>query len=218
MITNIANTEFPFNCAANFSEFKYNQLDIDIQGWGGNHPIFAELIRKKSPKMVCDVGVWKGQSTINMAKCLRDNGMQSLVFAVDTFLGSPQMWYDNADWRKSLKLVHGYPTYYYTFLANVFNSGVENFVVPVPATTYSAYLMFAHSNIKFDLIHIDAEHEYSAVKNDIENYWNLLNDDGVMICDDYSSNWPGVVKAVDEFVEIYKLKFEKHDYKAVIYK
>jgi predicted O-methyltransferase YrrM len=78
--------------------------------------------------------------------------------------------------------------------------------------------MFAHSNIKFDLIHIDAEHEYSAVKNDIENYWNLLNEDGVMICDDYSSNWPGVVKAVDELVRTHKLNFEKHDYKAVIYK
>lgn len=218
MITNITNTKFPFNRAVDFSEFKYNQSDIDIQGWGGNHPIFAELIQQKSPKMVCDVGVWKGQSTINMAKHLQNNGMQSLVFAVDTFLGSPQMWYDNADWKKSLKLVHGYPTYYYTFLANVFDNGVENFVIPVTATTYSAYLMFVHSNIKFDLIHIDAEHEYNAVKDDIENYWNLLNENGVMICDDYSSSWPGVVKAVDELVQTHKLKFEKHDYKAVIYK
>lgn len=217
MISNITNTKFPFKRAADFTKFEYKQSDIDMQGWGGNHPIFSELI-KKSPKMVCDVGVWKGQSTINIAKHLKNKGMQSLVFAVDTFLGSPWMWYDNADSKKSLKLVHGYPTFYYTFLANVFNSGVENFVVPVISTTYSAYLMFVDSNIKFDLIHIDAEHEYSAVKNDIENYWNLLNNKGAMICDDYSPNWPGVVKAVDEFVQIHKLKFEIHDYKAVIYK
>jgi hypothetical protein len=213
----ISNSKFPFKRASDFTKFEYNQSDVDTQGWGGNHPIFAELI-KKSPKMVCDVGVWKGQSTINMAKHLKNNGMQSLVFAVDTFLGSPWMWYDNNDSKKSLKLVHGYPTFYYTFLANVFYHGVENFVVPVVSTTYSAYLMFVESNIKFDLIHIDAEHEYSAVKNDIENYWNLLNNNGVMICDDYSQNWLGVVKAVDEFVQIHKLKFEIHDYKAVIYK
>lgn len=218
MITSITNTEFPFNRAADFSAFKYNQSDIDMQGWGGNHPIFAELIQKKSPKNICDVGVWKGQSTINMAKCLKNNPQQGLVFAVDTFLGSSEHWYDNADRKRSLKLIHGYPSFYYTFLTNVFCHEVEDFVVPVIATTYSAYLMFAHSNIKFDLIHIDAEHEYLAVKNDIENYWNLLNHDGVMICDDYSSNWPGVVRAVDEFVQAHKYKFEQHDYKAVIYK
>lgn len=214
----ITNTEFPFNRAADFEDFEYNQSDLDMQGWGGNHPIFAELIQKKLPKMICDVGVWKGQSTINMAECLKNNAQQGLVFAVDTFLGSPEMWYHNGDWKRSLKLIHGFPSFYYTFLANVFHHDVADFVVPVPATTYSAYLMFVHSDMKFDLIHIDAEHEYLAVKNDIENYWNLLNHDGAMICDDYSADWPGVVQAVDEFVQVHKYKLEQHDYKAVIYK
>jgi hypothetical protein len=45
MISNIKNTEFPFKRAADFNKFEYNQLDVDTQGWGGNHPIFAELIK-----------------------------------------------------------------------------------------------------------------------------------------------------------------------------
>lgn len=218
-IFNVTTTTFPFVSADNFSDFNYNESDVDLQGWGGDHYIFSQVIQNKSPKTVCDVGVWKGQSTINMAQCLLNNNIQGQVFAVDTFLGNPQMWYrEGKDHRQSLKLIHGFPSFYYTFLANLFHTKVENIVVPVVATTNTAYLMFSHSNIKFDLIHIDAAHEYQDVKNDIQNYWNLLNPGGTMICDDYSLKWPGVAKAVDEFVYTHKLNFENHENKAVIYK
>ena len=49
-----------------------------------------------------------------------------------------------------------------------------------------------------DAIYIDASHEYLDCKTDMEAYWELLRDGGIMFGDDY--DWPGVKRAVDEFV------------------
>ena len=45
-------------------------LSEDIRGWNGNEPIFERLIRKTMPSVIIEVGTWKGQSAINMAKYL----------------------------------------------------------------------------------------------------------------------------------------------------
>lgn len=53
---------------------------------------------------------------------------------------------------------------------------------------------------QFDWIYIDGDHEYEAVKKDIENSWPLLEPSGVMIFDDYGIERYRVNQAVDEFV------------------
>ncbi len=53
----------------------------------------------------------------------------------------------------------------------------------------------------FRLIHIDGGHTYEDVRFDITNSIDLLNSDGLMIFDDYGhETWPGVTKAIDEFL------------------
>ncbi len=45
---------------------------VDAQGWGGSeHPLLAEGIEKLRPRVVIEIGVWKGASAIFMAKKLR---------------------------------------------------------------------------------------------------------------------------------------------------
>ena len=44
---------------------------------------------------------------------------------------------------------------------------------------------FDNNNEKFDLIYIDGWHEAPQVYKDICNSWNFLNNDGIIICDDY---------------------------------
>jgi hypothetical protein len=58
-----------------------------------------------------------------------------------------------------------------------------------------AHDMFDDSSI--DLIFIDGDHTYDAVKNDCILWWNKLKTGGIMCWDDYY--WEGVKKAVDEF-------------------
>jgi len=53
----------------------------------------------------------------------------------------------------------------------------------------------------FDFVYIDASHEYESVLADIKAYAKLVKPGGFLIGDDYFQNWPGVIKAVDEFAE-----------------
>jgi predicted O-methyltransferase YrrM len=210
----------PFQPASSFTSFQYDASSVDLQGWQGDAPILCESIVARNAKRVLDVGVWKGQSTINMAKTLKDNNIDGKVYAVDTWLGNPEMWLDSVDPNHfaSLKCVNGYPSFYYTFLANVFDNAVQDYIIPVPSTSESAYHMFSTLGYTFDVIHIDAAHQYEPAKRDMENYWNLVTPGGVMICDDYSQNWPSVVKAVDDFAKDRNLSIEATQLKAVIVK
>ena len=200
-----------------FSSFQYDKSNVDLQGWNGDAPILSEYIVARNAKRVLDVGVWKGLSTINMAKTLKNNNIDGKVYAVDTFLGSTEHWL-TSDLRPDLKRVHGYPSLYYTFLANVFDNDVQDYVIPVTVTSESAYHIFSKLDYTFDVIHIDAAHEYESAKRDMENYWNLLAPGGVMICDDYNQWWPDVVKAIDDFTKGHNLSMEVNHLKAVIVK
>ena len=50
----------------------------------------------------------------------------------------------------------------------------------------------------FNFIYIDAAHSYNAVKNDIDSWYSKMKKGGLFGGHDYQ--WPGVRKAVDEFV------------------
>ena len=49
----------------------------------------------------------------------------------------------------------------------------------------------------FDLIFVDGDHTYNAVKADLAAWWAKLKTGGIICGDDY--HWPGVKRAVDEF-------------------
>jgi predicted O-methyltransferase YrrM len=62
-------------------------------------------------------------------------------------------------------------------------------------------------NNSFDLVYIDAAHDYESVKIDISLSLSKLKKDGVISGHDYNrDNHPGVVAAVDEFVSLGVLK------------
>ena len=66
----------------------------------------------------------------------------------------------------------------------------------------------------FDLILIDASHEYKDVMNDISNSINLINSKGVIIMHDiYNNEYPGVEKAWK-----YLKKSKKFSFKEIVYK
>jgi len=55
----------------------------------------------------------------------------------------------------------------------------------------------------FDLVFIDADHQYEAVQDDIEAWLPLIKKGGFITGHDYGhKNFPGVKKAVDEFFDI----------------
>ena len=83
---------------------------------------------------------------------------------------------------------------YRQFLENI--ADVDERVTVMPMFTREAFEILP-SGI-FDMIFIDADHEYEAVKFDIENSLPLLYPGGLLCGHDYNERWPGVERAVEK--------------------
>ena len=174
----------------------------EVQGWNGNHPSLGRIAQQASGEvLVVDVGVWKGQSTINMALAMKQREINGCVIAVDTFLGSPEHW----DWNRGLfERKNGLPDLYLTFLENVHYAGVADYIIPMPQTSVTAALILQRAGLQATIAHIDAAHEYEEVLRDAQEYWKILKPGGYMIGDDYDKSWPGVIQAAGEFSAMHK--------------
>jgi hypothetical protein len=168
----------------------------EIQGWNGDHPSLGRLATAAGAKIVVDVGVWKGQSTINMAQSMQRAGLDGVVISVDTFLGSPEHWMPS---RELFSRQNGLPDLFHTFLSNVMAAGVQDYVVPLPQTSVCAAIILKRYEVHPTVVHIDAAHEYEEVIRDAQEYWDLLQPGGWLVGDDYHLSWPGVIRAAGEF-------------------
>ncbi|WP_174301849.1 class I SAM-dependent methyltransferase [Caulobacter sp. S45] len=176
-----------------------DQYPADLQGWGSDHPVLRNAIEAIRPKIIVEVGTWKGASAIHMAALTKALGLDTVIICVDTWLGSPEHYLGRGEgWRESLLLRHGYPHLYFTFLSNVIRHDHVDCIVPLPSTSENAAYILKEKGIKPDLVYIDAAHEEEPAYRDIKAYWELLSPDGVLIGDDYLS-WEGVTRAAQRF-------------------
>lgn len=188
-----------------FEKSPYEDFDArlhpdDLQGWGSDDPVLVGAIQLLRAARVCEVGSWKGRSAIRMAQAAKAANIDTEIVCVDTWLGSPEHWLkEYPDAYESLRIINGIPHLYYTFLANVVRTGMTDMITPFPTTSENAAEIFKRLGIRFELIYIDAAHEYEPAKRDFVAYYDLLTADGLLILDDYIA-WQGVTKAADEFV------------------
>ena len=193
-----------------YENFDYHSYSSDISG-GDLLPIFEELIDRLKPKIIVEVGSWKGRTATHMASLLKQQNLDAVVICVDTWLGGIEHFTklkDDSTWGLNKYKQHGYPNLYFQFLSNVMRSGVEEYIVPLPTTSSIGAKWLELNNIKADLIFIDASHEEEDVYQDLTNYWNLLAEDGVMFGDDWHVEWSGVISAVDRFAKEKNLSLE----------
>jgi len=169
----------------------YDRLNLkahpaDVRGWGSDAPIFAELIGRIAPRLIIEVGTWKGASAIHMADTCKRIGMPATIVCIDTWLGAVEFWDDQQDDERyqSLRLRHGYPRVYYTFLANVVRAGHQDTIIPFPTTSLIGARWLAKRQVQADLIYLDASHDEDDVLADMRAYWPLLRPGGVLFGDD----------------------------------
>jgi hypothetical protein len=197
-----------------YAGFNAETQPEDLQGWGSDDPVLGDAIRLLRPLRICEVGSWKGRSAVFMARAVQALGLDTEIVCVDTWLGSPEHWLE-PEWYPGLRVRNGYPRLYETFLGNIIKQGLTDVVTPFPATSENAAAVFSKLAVRFDLIYVDAAHEYEPAKRDIAKYYELLQDDGLLVADDYG-NWPGVTKAVDDFVAESRLHCIAKPGKAII--
>jgi methyltransferase family protein len=171
----------------------------DLHGWGSRSPAFRELIAQTKPRLIVEVGTWKGASALEMAAVTRELGLSTQILCIDTWLGALEFWTDQSDPERylSLQLRHGYPSVFYQFLANVCHQGFQDRIIPFPQTASIAALWLRYYGITAEMIYLDASHEEEDVYQDLCNFWNVVRPHGILFGDDYS--WDGVRLAVNRF-------------------
>jgi hypothetical protein len=179
-----------------WADFTPNSTSDTVEGWNGNHPSLNRLVETVGPRTVVDVGVWKGQSTITLARAMKRAAIDGCVIAVDTFLGSLEHW--NRE-QELFRRHNAMPDIFSAFMSNVYTADVQDYVIPLPQTSVSAAQILTRMGITAALVHIDAAHEYQEVLRDAEEYWNIVEAGGYLMGDDYHRTWPGVVRAAGEF-------------------
>jgi methyltransferase family protein len=178
-------------------------LPKDAVGWpSSQHRYLTEAVSELRPRIIVEVGVWKGVSSIVMAHRAKQLGLDCALIAVDTWLGTVEQ-FRREPGCGAMQTLNGYPQIYFTFLSNLVHYDVAEFVVPVPLDSVNASVLAQKEGIQADIIHIDGGHDYLSVKHDLISWWPILAPGGVLLGDDYYTNgqWPGVRKAFDEHFE-----------------
>jgi hypothetical protein len=167
----------------------------DMQGWASTSEAFSDVIDRHQPKLIVEVGTWKGASAIHMANlCKQKYGNNNFeIVCIDTFLGSVEHWIENLNLMYN---IHGRPNLYNVFMSNVVNNNHTDVITPFPVDSQNGWLTFHQLNIQADMVYIDAGHDFESVKKDIKGYTSILKSGGVMLGDDVL--WfPGVKAACD---------------------
>jgi predicted O-methyltransferase YrrM len=135
-------------------------------------------------KQIAEIGAWKGRST----RALADN-TTGIVYVIDTWLGSEEHQQELAthppDWLLS------------EFRRNT--ADLQNIRIFRGTSVEAASTL---KTLRFDMIFLDAAHDYENVKADILAWWPLLAPGGILSGHDYGDgcHGVGVKKAVNELI------------------
>lgn len=159
---------------------------------------FFKHLKKNNIKKInyLEVGVFLGRNVIEVYKTASYFGIDIEITVVDTFEGTKNECMDNF-----LKYYDDTNSFKNKFLENLEINGIKN------VTIFEGYSddFYMTNSKKFDLIYLDADHSFEAVKRDINNSLKIINPNGIISGDDYHPCW-GVFDAVNSYSNEQKIK------------
>ena len=145
---------------------------LAVSPWCGHRNFIYDFIRHFEPQSIIELGTHYGCSFFAMAQSIKDNHLQSKLYAVDTWQGDEQAgYYGNEVWD----LVNRTKETYY--------SQVE---IHLNKMLFQEAVKWFNDET-FDLIHIDGLHTYDAVSRDFSMWLPKLKKNGVMMFHDVNS-------------------------------
>jgi GT2 family glycosyltransferase/2-polyprenyl-3-methyl-5-hydroxy-6-metoxy-1,4-benzoquinol methylase/tetratricopeptide (TPR) repeat protein len=154
-----------------------------------------ELLQREvtsQTRLVLELGSWLGMST----RFLADRAPQATIIAIDHWKGSPEHQ-RKPEWQAML------PQLYDTFLSLSWE--YRDRIQPLRMSTNDGMDAVAAAGLDPDLIFIDADHTYAAVKEDLEHGHRLFPN-ATLVGDDYDD--PEVQQAVNEAARTWKMSIE----------
>jgi len=142
---------------------------------------------------VVEIGSWVGVGTAYLGCGLR-SGSGGRIYAVDTFLGTTLNPQSQVAWQRSVDRLGG--SSLPSFLSNIERFGLKNVVTPLAEDSLSAARQWPGTPI--DLLFIDGDHVYEAVKQDYQSWKPYVRPGGLLVFHDYDDRHPGVQSVVNE--------------------
>lgn len=173
----------------NYSEI-YGWSQMEIQGTMLEHIITENNWVTKKKIRIAEIGVFLGRSIAIFSEVLSKHNILHEIIGIDHFEGSPE----------HQSGIYPMPNYEEA-LSNIDNIKRNNDLADITLIKNSSVNVVSnYDNNTFDLVYIDATHEYEQVKQDIMLWKSKVKKDGYLCGDDYSPTWNGVIKAVDELL------------------
>lgn len=190
--------------------------------WDSHHAWFDELLRPpfepQDGMVIVEVGSFLGASSRHFARLLKERQINGVVICVDTWLAEQVLW-DSPQWRPHLRIEHGRPQVYKTWMANALAAGLQDYLCPLSMDSGAGARYLRVHDVAADLIYLDASHEGGDVRRDMELYWPRLYPGGSMLVDDYNHmDYLGVATDVAEFARAHGLTVETNGIKALLRK
>ena len=177
--------------------WKHGGKDGTEGGWAGYYyGVFNDIIKENNFKNVAEVGIGYGFH----AKYILDKTDVDMLYLID-----PMKWYPNDGFAYDVVKFGGFEKLVKNIKLNL--KSHENRYTWFRKCSTEITLQEIPDN-SLDAVFIDADHSYSAVKQDLYFWWKKVKIGGWVLGDDYSQKTMGVKKAVDEFSEKHNLKLD----------
>ena len=165
-----------------------------ISGWMDFEDIYGEMVQRAiSSAHFVEVGSWMGCSSAYMAVEIANSGKAIRFDCVDTWAGSEE----HRDPHSGVffgELLSNPDWLYSVFIENT--KSVAEYLNPIRMESIKAAELYSDNTL--DFVFIDASHEYENIKADIAAWYPKVKPGSFIGGHDYY--WPGVFKAVNEFV------------------
>ena len=167
---------------------------------------FLSEISQQKPKIFLEVGVFHGVTARNVCELLFSiHGNDFKYIGLDLFQESDENKDEvipNTTFKNPLKNI------YFNYIKKQNPYSIEAVEDLLKKFKNNVSLIKGNSNIilekidmsKIEYVFLDGGHDYSTVMNDLSSCSEVIQNNGVILCDDYDLSYaPGVKRAIDEF-------------------
>lgn len=141
---------------------------------------------------VVEIGSWQGRSSSFLARATRES-RNGKFFAIDHFQGNAgkeQSYVVDKEDLSDLKA---------NYLTNMKRLGLESSVNLLNMPNLEAAAHFQKNQIRF--LFIDGDHTADGVSRDIELFFPKLCSGAIVVFDDFSTAFPGLVQVINNFLD-----------------
>ncbi len=171
--------------------------------WTGHRRFGYDLVRNTKPKIIVELGTQYGTSFFSFCQAVKDGGLKSNCYAIDTWKGDPHSGF--------------YGEEVYQAVSRFVNEEYSDFAKLIRTTFDDSLWCFQDESI--DLLHIDGYHTYEAVKHDYSTWFRKIAKNGIILLHDISVNRAdfGVYKLWDELKSYPHIEFNHSNGLGVVF-